>query len=466
MKTKILLFFLPVMLMTACLDHGLSEVPLELSSDQEEVFAVADIMTGDGELSKTIKIISNKSWSAHLNDLDNPIDESDVSQSVPWGSLSVEEHSNVTNVTDEVEITVNFNRNFSKSQINGVLNIYSDGGLRKSIPLTQAGVIYSLAANYDGDNPVSDNGGMINIEVKSNAPWSVRVDESTTADAVLLNSEGIDNGTVQIRLRSNDDPVTKSLKLVFSADDCDDVVLDLVQKEIDPSIKIFDFNTVFRIDGTNKNQIPVVILDDSSIAPELKEAGIKFYYKSGTEGFTDDLIPDNSCPEFPADGVFFADLNVALSRAYVEIMADCPGYRSVYKKVYARHWRTCSTGQTESGPNGFNITVAPSKVSASSWTLDNKLQTFGTKAEIGGKCCAYYMAHNLTRTPQMTFLLAGTKCGSYTYVKSEADASHPLAKVSSFASVKPGEDICVEVTNKKGPYLWSFASLEQINFKP
>lgn len=465
MKKKILLLFLPVLFLTGCLNQGLSEVPLELSSDKEDVFAVADIMTGDGELTKTIKVISNRSWSAHLNDLKNPIDESDATQSVPWGSLDIEEHSNVTGVTDEVEITVNFNRNYSKEQINGVLNIYSEGMMRKSIPLTQAGAVYVVKVEPVNAEDVSDNGGTIFLNVTSNTHWKASIDPSTTADAVLLTAEGVDSGEIKVRVRSNDDESEKILKLVVTAEDCENQVVELKQKPIDPSVKLIDFNVVPVQIGTKKTKFPGVGIDMAGLDPALVAAGVKFYYKASTEGFSDNLIPDTSCPEVPETGIDFAREMVKMNQIYVQILGTCPGYRDVNMKVHCRYWRLGLSYITTS-ELGLYISNAFSAMKDDYVTYDSKRTEIGTNSVLGGKASAFRIFYNNTSTTQMTFWVGGKNAGSYTYANKETTSSNPEFKVSTTESVNVGDKIYVENTNKKKGQIFSFGCLEQITYKP
>lgn len=469
MKPKILFLFLPFLMLTGCLEDSQSGIALELASDKEDIFAVADIFTGDGELTKTIKISSNRSWSAHLNDLDNPIDESDPSQSVPWASLSVEEHLNVMNVNEDIIDSIFFNRNYSQKQINGVLNIYSEGKLRKSIPLTQAGAKYFLTVDDYQPSLYSDGGGIFSINVVSNVKWRATLDQaSTTADIQLMSTEGQDAGKITFRLRSNDDPVEKTVKFIVSADGLEDVPVTVKQKALDPSVKVFNIYAKFGVSGKNRNSVPVVVLATEKMDPEVLAAGARFYYRVGHEGFTEEMVPIAGDPEVPVkaeDGIQFADMNSAFQDIYIDIYGVCDGYRDSYTRIYCRHWRT-ALDYTEGTGNGLIFTETPEKISVSTLALRNKLQTVGTKSTMSGTACAYYLAHNLTRTPTITFLIDGVSGGSKSYYSEECTSTKPLGIVSSVLPVSEGGLICFETTNQKGPYLYSFASLEQQSFKP
>jgi len=476
MKSKILLLSLMTLLtplFVGCIDK-VQTVPVELASDKEEVFVVADAVTGDGELSKTVTITSNRSWSAHLNDLDNPIDESDPTQSVPWGALSVEEHPNVTNVIDKVDLVIEFNRNYSKEQNNGVLNIYCEGKLRKSISLTQAGVVYKVSASLDQEGPVSDNGGTVFIDVQSNAHWTVKLDESSTADVKLLTTEGDDSGEIKLRMRSNDDAVEKTAKVIVSADECEDAIVEIKQSPVDPTIKFFTLPFTFKEDGGSKlTKTPLVVLDKAALDPDVVAAGLKIYYKMSTEGFSDDLIPDSSSDEFPESGVAFVvkdskGKDMKFNEEYFQILAEAPGYRPVNLKLYCRHWRLGSTYDHYNLGTVDGLIISGAKPTDKSTYLvyDTKVTKIGTTAKYAGEALATRLFYNNTALTQMQFFIAGKASGSYTYANKETTSSKPDMLVSNVQTVKVGDDIHVENTNKKKGQIITFASMERFTYKP
>ena len=58
----------------------------------EDALLVEAEFLSDGDDVRSLVIRSNRSWFAHLNDLDNPVDPADPEASVPWGWLSVDHH--------------------------------------------------------------------------------------------------------------------------------------------------------------------------------------------------------------------------------------------------------------------------------------------------------------------------------------------------------------------------------------
>jgi len=303
------------------------------------------------------------------------------------------------------------------------------------------------------------------LNVTSNTHWSASIDPSSTADAVLLSTEGVDSGEIRVRVRSNDEDSEKVLRVVVSAEDCESQVVELKQKPIDPSVKMFEFNAIPVQIGTKTNKFLGVGIDVASLDPAIVAAGVKFYFKASTEGFSDDLIPDTSCPEVPETGIEFASEMVKKNQIYVQILGTCPGYRDVNLKVLCRYWRLGLSYITVSEGDLY-ISRAFSAMKDNYVTFDTKLTEIGTNSVLGGKASAFRIFYNNTTTTQMTFWVGGKNAGSYTYANKETVSNNPEFKVSSTESVNVGDKIYVENTNKKKGQIFSFGCLEQITYKP
>jgi len=222
-----------------CLDADLTERSSILEPDGDSIIVQAEFASGSGENEKTVVIRSNRSWFAHLNDLDNPIDPSDETVSVPWGSIDAEYHSNLTGTTEETPVTITFLRNYSQSSINGVLNIYSEGKVAASIPITQEGAVYHLSASAVKSVAQCDS-DELSIKVECNTAWTAKVDESTTATVSLDTEEGFDPGEVKVKFSENFALSDKVADIVFSAKDCPDVTVRLTQNKAVPYLYIVE----------------------------------------------------------------------------------------------------------------------------------------------------------------------------------------------------------------------------------
>lgn len=216
----------------SCIGEESSEKTAAVEISQDELVAQAEFVPGVSDSTLTVRIRSNRSWFAHLNDEDNPIDPSDPDAAVPWGYLSVERHSNLTGTADETDVTVTFRRNFSQSDIHGVLNVYSEGRIATSVKITQLGAVYHLGAEAPLSVAQCD-GDTLTIAVDCNTAWTARV-SSSTADVSIDRTEGFDPGTVKVTFGENFSLSDKSATVTFSAESCPDVNVALSQNKAEP----------------------------------------------------------------------------------------------------------------------------------------------------------------------------------------------------------------------------------------
>lgn len=242
MVRRIILFTIAAILLFCRCTHGeLSSRDAFLKADADRIEAPAEF---DGESWNTgLTIRSNCSWYAHLNDRNNPVDVS-VNAKVPWGSLDIQDHGNLTGVTDEVRLTVSFFRNRSTSPIEGCLDIYASGGKILSIPIVQEGAVYRLDAATDTDEASCLPGSVV-INVQSNTEWTVKIGDESTAEVSLDRDNGIDDGQIVVSFAENlDAGKTKTAEIIISADGCPDKVVRIVQAKAVPYFRCTQGDTV------------------------------------------------------------------------------------------------------------------------------------------------------------------------------------------------------------------------------
>jgi len=225
----------------SCMKGNSSEDRAVTLPSEDALLVEAEFLS-EGDDVRSLVIRSNRSWFAHLNDLDNPVDPADPEASVPWGWLSVDHHSNLTNTSDETKVEVHFRRNYTRNQINGVLNIYSEGDIVASVPVTQSAAVWHLEAAAERSVAQCDE-DVVPVKVNCNTDWTVRLDAISDADASIDITEGFDPGTVNVTFGENfDTDKDKKAVLVFSAEDCEDVVVEIKQNKAVPYIYILDDN--------------------------------------------------------------------------------------------------------------------------------------------------------------------------------------------------------------------------------
>lgn len=228
--------------LSGCL--GNKEMDTEtLYTDVESVTATAEFLPGSDENEKIVIVSSNRSWYAHLNDVDHPVA---VDQEVEWASLDVREHLNLTKVLDQVPIAIRFNRNFSQTAIQGKLDFYSGGEVFLSVPVTQEGAVYHLQATPDKTD-ANCNQDVVHIAVACNTAWSAEI-VSTTANVSLDKTSGFDPGTVSVTFGENYEVAKKFAQIKISAKGCEDVLIDLTQDESVPYLKLSPAN-VYQLPG-------------------------------------------------------------------------------------------------------------------------------------------------------------------------------------------------------------------------
>ena len=169
-----------LMLLSGC-SADLTDKPLVVS-DVDALEAAAEFAEGTDDNIRVLKIRSNRSWYAHLNNVNDPVP---VTETVEWGQIDVCEHFNLTGAMDEVQVTVSFNRNYSQAPVNGVLNFYSEKQLFMSIPVRQEGAVYRLAPQADRTDATCGE-DRININVDCNTAWTAEILAGGTAEATLM----------------------------------------------------------------------------------------------------------------------------------------------------------------------------------------------------------------------------------------------------------------------------------------
>lgn len=465
MKKPIILLALLPFLAVSCLDSVSEEAVPALSPDVEEVFALADVFSGDTDSTKVVRITSNRSWSAHLNDVDNPIDESDPTQSVSWGYLSVEAHPNLSNSTETFDLIVVFHRNFEKKQINGVLNIYSEGKKAASVKLTQAPVKYHLNVTTDISN-VGENGETVPVKVDCNTAWTVKVDKSTTADLAYINPKGYDPTVLGVNFLANEEKTSKTAKLTFSAEDCEDVSIEFTQDPSTSELNVFEIFTTFATSGTGTAAVPTVKLDYERMYekfPELKEAKPKFYFTSTTEAGVEPDTPTAKSSAVPAEGWDFIPVKpLATNNLTIFIFAKAEGYRDCYSKVYVRDW-TIGKNHTKAAGNGLIISNEAKLSVSDDYATCAADSYFSSIALEGGHAQIFLKAHNASNKPVGIFGVGETEASRFEFDAKYTNTS-PTTIVSSTFDCSINDELRFTSSGAK-TFIWDFAVMEMKKVK-
>lgn len=216
-----------------CIGINDSDDSTILSVSETEILVQAEF-TSENDKCKTVVIRSNRSWFAHLDDVDHPIDPADPDAKVKWGTLSVNHHQNLTNTIDETQVQIIFNENYSADRVNGLLNIYCEGKIMQSIPVTQEGLDFRIMAQAQSDFAQCD-ADTVAVSVDCNTSWTARVSEESTANVTIDCNKGFRNGSLNVIFDENfSETEDKTAKVIFSAKNCEDYVLTITQNKAVP----------------------------------------------------------------------------------------------------------------------------------------------------------------------------------------------------------------------------------------
>lgn len=231
--SRILLCFCLIFHSCARVDNP--EKDLLMTPGNTEYYFTAEFTDNKSDSTAVVVVMSNRSWYAVLNDLDHPIDPADEGQRVSWGVLDVYGHTNLSHMTDTVELHVTVNRNKSQIPVNGVIDFYADGGKAASISLKQMGAVYHLDAVPEKLHAdcMPDR---IRVSVDCNTEWSAVITDAT-AEAELSVTSGYDPGSFEIIFDENGDVTEeKTATVKISAKDCPDKILAFTQEKAEPYI--------------------------------------------------------------------------------------------------------------------------------------------------------------------------------------------------------------------------------------
>lgn len=232
-KQFLFLTFLFALILGSCVQVDRPEPVQVVAPDQSECHFSAEFGDMNNDSTAVIQVVSNRSWFAVLNDLDNPIDPSDSTASVTWGTLDVNGHSNLQHITDTVSIHVTVHRNKTQVPVNGAIDFYSEGAKMTSVRIGQSPAVYHLDAIADRQE-IACKMDSVRIAVNCNTTWTARILESS-AEVSLSDTLGFDPGEVYVKFGENlDVSATKTATVVLSAKDCPDKIIEFSQSKAEP----------------------------------------------------------------------------------------------------------------------------------------------------------------------------------------------------------------------------------------
>lgn len=271
MKAKIMILLMLALALTSCLNGELPDTEHRIVADREAIVLPAEFMAGQ-DTTVIIGVTSNMSWFVHLDDMDNPVDPSDIDAAIDWASIDVEEHENLTKVEDKTEISLRVHRNRTREVRNGVLNFYGDGVVMFSVPFTQEAAVYHLSAVPESAEALC-TANEIAVSVVSNTAWTAEILPESTAECTLSTSEGIDSGELKVSFAENFKTVAKTAYVKFSAEGCEDQIVEITQSKALPYMILDEERTVTAIPA-DVDEVGIYLNTNlEGVTAELKEGG-------------------------------------------------------------------------------------------------------------------------------------------------------------------------------------------------
>lgn len=462
MNKPILLSAIAAFLLGGCVSVTVPEESSGITTDVDEIVCDSEFLTEGSDSTKFVLVSSNRSWSALLNDLDNPIDEKDPAQAVEWVYITPEAHPNIPQTVEYTPIIVTFTRNYTKTPRRAVIHIYSEGALRKTVNLTQKAVQYRLDASAVTSR-ASDEGDLIAIKVDCNTAWTASIDPSSTADAVLEREAGFDPSVVNLRIRENEEKVEKTVKVNFNAEDCETKTVEIVQAATTKSLKVFEAFTRLAVNGSGPTAVPVVVLDTLSIGQDVFSAGAKFFYVCGDGGFESLGVPNEESAAFPAEGIsILPEALSAKDEYFIIVCGICDGYRKTYEKIHIQNWKMGGNYATGSC-DGLSFNVDPVTIKTDYVQLDNAIDA-SIRAGVTGSASMYYHFHNAAKVSNLSVSFGGRVSDGWSFTKNQYTSKLPFAASTASHPINIGETATLSFSN--GGYLWDIAYLEQLKYRP
>lgn len=218
---KLLLLLPAVLLIGGCLERDLVEGEAVFSVDFTTKHLDCDSRYGAGLLVDTLRVTSNRSWSA------------EVENGSDWLKLDTTGFQNLAKVSRIAYLPFHVDDNDSSSPRVAKIVIHSEG---KSIsvdihqdPWSPRLLVETPLSLFDG---VSGKGASINLEIVSNTSWKVKSDPNDEAALTFSQSSGNYSAKVEVNVAPNTDKsATKTATITISADGCRPIDIPVVQKK-------------------------------------------------------------------------------------------------------------------------------------------------------------------------------------------------------------------------------------------
>lgn len=462
---KIALFVPAILLLSSCLNkETVEKTVIWPETNVTEVNISADFIPENLDSTKIVKVRSNRSWTAHLNDRDNPVGPD---EQVSWAYLKNSGYTNVSKNTQETDLVIVFRPNLTRIPKNGVIEFFCEGEKCKELDVHQAGIIFRLEASIDKTEAAAE-GEVIPIKIDCNTNWTVKAAEGNTADLRFETESGFSVRTINLKVLENEDKTAKIAKIAVCAEDCADVILTINQAPSAGDVKFWEAVPKFSfINGSNADidHFPLLLIDTEKTGQDIIDAGARFFYTSSTKSFEDAGIPISNDPRLSDKGIdLVGSKRVAHSEIYIVILGVCEGYRNTYTRVLVRFWQF-GTAFTLSPCYGLGMSALPSDKRTNFMFWDKNL-ALTAKTQNAGHGMMYSVIHNDSFLPTCRFSVGGDVLNSWTF-NAKKEYYSAISRVCISNPYYAGKDVELEyiALNDTKAFIWQLAFMESAKYK-
>lgn len=421
---------------------------VKVATEPEEILITGDFETTGASNVVPVTVTSNRSWSARFQG--------------DFAELNDNDGLIVDGTPTKKEFTVSFTQNPTNKAREGVIEIFAEGEIRARIPVTQHGQVYRLkaAASKLG---FDEEGGISEITIDSNAPWTARIEDTDGMGATLDRASGSGGDIIKVTVPPCGISGTKSATVILSAEDCEDVRLTITQ--ISVVLKKFgSLSATFTSGRSGVGLVPLFIINNDT-------EGASFRYEIGTSSFGTVPAPGPSSKTVPAAGLDFLPSGYQVSAVsslytfYLKVLASAPDYKDAEYNILIRVWsfgqkaiyNKSTGGLTISGTAGgkqpYYIRFAEA---------DKTTMSVSTTTSTGGIVTAAAKYHNKNLATQIQF-----KSGNevrHTVSENDIPADSPRLVVAPSCQEEKGQTVSLvnPGTSSNYPFLWSYILMEEV----
>ncbi|MBR1869378.1 MAG: BACON domain-containing protein [Bacteroidales bacterium] len=242
----------PALLLTGCLQRQFIEEEGVLAVNSRTRVVPADMFEGRGLVKDTLKITSNRCWSAVFTDEDGNFTD------VDWVRMDTVGHHNMARITEASPLVFSFDDNETEEERSVNVRIFTEDGY-KDVTLRQEPIAYrlKLLSGTESFRNVRNEGDTLRIGFNTNTEWTATVKSNSGASVKFTASSGKYSADIDAIVMENEDTFGKDATIIISAKGCKDIEIPLSQLQGEPYLRFTNGKTEDMVtEGTGGYSIP------------------------------------------------------------------------------------------------------------------------------------------------------------------------------------------------------------------